>query len=293
MSAASTFSVPVVDGLRSLAEGKDGLVLDLWGVVHGGLRPFPGVLDTFAAARAAGLPIALVSNAPRRAAAAAAKLERIGVASSCYDAMVTSGEMARDWLAERAETIGRRFVFIGTDMDDGLLAGLPFEATAAVAKADFLLVCGFPDETQPVETFDPVLAPAAARGLPLICANADRIIRREGFGIAPCAGLIADRYEVFGGRTVRFGKPDPAAFGRARAALGLAAAARLIVVGDSLETDIKGALAAGMEAVLVTRGVHADALGVVPGEAPDSDTVAALCAAHDLRPVAALPTLRW
>jgi phosphoglycolate phosphatase-like HAD superfamily hydrolase len=66
--------VPVIRGLRELAPQYDALILDLWGVVHGGVEPYPGVLETLAELRGAGKRLGLLSNAPRRAATVATKV---------------------------------------------------------------------------------------------------------------------------------------------------------------------------------------------------------------------------
>jgi ribonucleotide monophosphatase NagD (HAD superfamily) len=89
------------------------------------------------------------------------------------------------------------------------------------------------------------------------------------------------------------GKPDPAIFRRAAQALGQTDDARILVVGDSLLTDIKGAAAAGYDSLLVTRGIHAEELGILPGAAPDLARLADLCARHGQHPTAAIATLRW
>jgi HAD superfamily hydrolase (TIGR01459 family) len=291
--APAAAPIPVVQGLEALLDGCDGIILDVWGVVHGGVQPYPGVLDALSRLRARGLPVGLLSNAPRRHGPAAERLARLGVARDRYDVLVTSGELTRTWLADEGSGLGRRCLYVGPDADAELIQDMPIECVENVGEADFLLVTGFPDESLPVASFDPLLRPAAARGVTLVCANPDRHIRRQGAGLAPCAGAIAERYAGFGGPVVTFGKPDPAAFRACGRALDLPDDAEVLMVGDSLETDIKGALAAGMTAVLVTRGVHADELGVAPGEAPDPAAVAQLCAAYGLAPAAALPTLVW
>ncbi|MEL0021241.1 MAG: hypothetical protein VW709_15300, partial [Rickettsiales bacterium] len=60
-------SVPVMRGLREVADGYDGFVLDLWGVVHDGVTVFPGVIGALQELRAAGKKLVFLSNAPRRA----------------------------------------------------------------------------------------------------------------------------------------------------------------------------------------------------------------------------------
>ena len=44
----------LIDGMRALAPGYDGFILDLWGGVHDGIAPFPGVLDCMGRLIAAG-----------------------------------------------------------------------------------------------------------------------------------------------------------------------------------------------------------------------------------------------
>ena len=60
-------AVPNLAGVSALAGDYDGFVLDLWGVIHDGVEPYPGALDCLARLRAAGKATVLLSNAPRRA----------------------------------------------------------------------------------------------------------------------------------------------------------------------------------------------------------------------------------
>jgi ribonucleotide monophosphatase NagD (HAD superfamily) len=118
-------------------------------------------------------------------------------------------------------------------------------------------------------------------------------VHRQSGVTSPCAGLLALRYLEHGGRVIYHGKPDPAIFHRTARALGQAEDGRILVVGDSLATDIKGAAAVGYDSLLVTRGIHAEELGIAPGETPDPERLAALCARHGLFPTAAIASLRW
>ena len=69
--------------------------------------------------------------------------------------------------------------------------------------------------------------------------------------------------------------------------------ARILVVGDSLATDIKGAVAAGYDSLFVTRGIYAEELGIAPGAEPDPARLTEVCAHHGQWPTAAIATLRW
>ena len=124
-----------------------------------------------------------------------------------------------------------------------------------------------------------------------MCVNPDIVIYRQGGVTAPCAGWLARHYrEVYGGRVLYHGKPDPAIFRRAAAALGQGPDARILVVGDSLATDIKGAIAAGYDSLFVARGIYADELGIVPGAEPDPERLVEVCARHGQWPTTAIAT---
>jgi phosphoglycolate phosphatase-like HAD superfamily hydrolase len=77
--AMTARSVPLIQGLSEIADDYDALLLDQWGVLHGGVEPYPGVLETLAALRDAGKPVAVLSNAPRRSEHAEGRMRQIGV----------------------------------------------------------------------------------------------------------------------------------------------------------------------------------------------------------------------
>src|ERR687892_2375086 len=140
--------IPWLRGLREIAAGYDAMIVDLWGVIHGGVEPYPGVLETLAAVRAAGLPVGLLSNAPRRSRMVARRLAEIGVPADAYDRLVTSGEAAHDALAARSgahAALGRSYLYIGPHWDTGLAEGLDYVRVDAVEEADFLLTVGLFD----------------------------------------------------------------------------------------------------------------------------------------------------
>ena len=279
-----------IEGLRPLADTVDAFILDLWGVVHGGQTPFPGVVETLAALRAAGKPIAFVTNAPVRAHHVAKHLAAMGLGDA-YDALVTSGEATYERLSDAYA--GGRYLPVGPSWAKLLHDELPLTGTDVVADADLLLVVGLDDTRREPSQYDAELNAALARDLPLICANPDRVIVVQDGTFSWCAGALAERYEVLGGRVEWIGKPDPGIFARAAAAVGVSDPRRVAIVGDGLPTDIAGANAYGAPSVLITRGIHSRDLGIVPGEVAAVAAIRELAARHGFRPDYALATLAW
>jgi HAD superfamily hydrolase (TIGR01459 family) len=255
-----------IRGLGELAPAYDGIILDLWGVVHDGTRPLPGALDTMERLIAAGKRVVLLSNAPRRAEDVARRIAAIGVAPAYYHAILSSGEEAWQHLARRDEpfyaALGRRCLHIGSDRDLEMRLGLGLDFVADAAEADFILNTGPAGWDDTVADYEAVLQASRARTVPMVCANPDLVVINAGRR-ALCAGALALRYEELGGRVRWHGKPHRPIYESCRALLG-SAQARILAVGDSLRTDIAGAAGAGLDSVLVTGGIHAQEFGDPP-----------------------------
>ena len=275
----------VLSGFAPLAARYDGFIIDLWGVVHDGVTPYEGAVDCLERLRDAGKRVVMLSNAPRRAAAASEAMLGMGIPAALHAAIVTSGEATHLMLRERADpwfaALGRRVFHLGPERDRNLLDGLEL-VLAEPGGADFVLNTGPDDARDPTDVgpFEADLAACAARGLPMICANPDLEVIRGGRRII-CAGALAQRYEEMGGEVKSLGKPDPLIYGPILAQLALPLQ-RILAVGDSLRTDIAGAAAIGVDACWVLGGIHGDLSD--PG---------ALAASLGLHPIAAIPRFIW
>ena len=287
-------TIPMVPGLAALAADYDGYILDVWGVMHQGGPAYPGALDCLRHLCQAGKRVVFLSNAPRLAGQVERVLNGKGVDSALYDGVVASGDAARRALADPSrlpfDELGSRYHLLGPPGSDDVLQGLDY-AAADVAAADFLLGIGLDDGRDTVEDHEVILQAAAARDLPMICVNPDLLVIRLGVQ-EPCAGALAARYEAIGGRVRYYGKPYAGVYELALAELNLPPA-RVLAVGDGLATDIAGANAAGLDSLLITGGLLADALGLAPGAAPSAHDLDEACRAAGARPSAALTTFIW
>src|SRR5579871_433220 len=281
--------IRLIDGMREVAAAYDGVILDLWGVVHDGVAPFPGVLDCMARLRAAGKLVVLLSNAPRRADDVARRIAAIGVPADAYDDVMSSGEEAWQCLRRRAEPfyagLGRNCLHICSDRDLEIREGLGLRYVERPAEADFILNTAPARWEDTLADYDVVLRDCRARDLPMVCANPDLVVMHRGKP-ALCAGALAAHYQELGGTVRWHGKPDPSVYESCLRLIGIADRRRLVAVGDSLRTDIAGAAAAGIDSILVTGGIHAE-------EFADPARLAAALDEAGLAPVAVARRFVW
>lgn len=278
-------------GFAPLAARYRGFILDLWGVIHDGVNPYPGAVDCLARLRALGRPTVLLSNAPRRAQAAQAAMRAMGIDDSLYTGILTSGEATHIALRDRTDPwfgkLGRRLLHLGPVRDRNVFEGLDFDIVADPAAADFVLNTGPDDLGGPTEVADweDLLQAFRRAGLPMICANPDLEVIRGGTRVI-CAGALTQRYEALGGDAKWVGKPDPAIYSPVLAMLGTGTGETL-AVGDALRTDIAGAASRGLASCWVLGGIHADELG------DDHARIESTARAAGLFPVAVMPRFVW
>lgn len=290
-------TLPIHAGLSEVADRYDGFILDLWGVVHDGVAPYPGVPECLAALKARGKKVCLLSNAPRRVAAARAKLDGMGLDAGLYDFLYTSGEASFEALRDPPDAwhaaLGPRLFHIGPPRDNDVYDSLPGRVRVDTPEqADFVVNTGIDDFDETLADYEPVLRACAARRLPMLCANPDLVVV-VGTKMVICAGELARRYEELGGSVAWHGKPFPSVYRRCFELLGGMDPARVLAVGDSLRTDVAGANAAGIDSLLVTGGIHREELGTPWGTKPDLGAVGRLLESAAPRPTGIIPALVW
>lgn len=281
-------------GLHALASQYDAFLVDLHGVIHDGARPFDGVVTALRELAAADRRVIFLTNSSRSGALVAESLAAMGIGPDLYDAVISSGDVTRDALVARDPSLFEllperpRCVHVGHPAVVPWLFELGLAFVDDVAHADLVFATGTARDSAALARTLEHLAPAAARGLPLVCTNPDRIIPTAA-GVTLGPGAIAAAYAEVGGRVFLYGKPQAPMYAAARARLS-SPNERTVAVGDLLDTDIRGARAAGIASVLVTAtGGHASALG----PAPSASAQAALWAAEGVTPDMLLPRFVW
>ena len=243
-------SAPLVEGsYRPLATRHDVALLDLDGVLYVGPDAVAGAPEAVAAAARAGLrPAFVTNNASRTPATVAKHLTELGIPAT-EDDVVTSAQAAATLVAG-AVPAGATVLVVG---GEGLRAALAERGLRPTASADVAaaVVQGFAPEVSWTLLAEGTYA--ARAGLPWIASNLDATVPTPR-GIAPGNGALVDLVARAAGR-----RPDAVA-GKPETPLHEEAVRRTgardpLVVGDRLDTDIEGAVRAGVPSLLVMTGV--------------------------------------
>lgn len=255
----------LMNGLSSLAHQYDLFFIDLWGVTHNGKAPFPEALECYQNLKKENKPVFILSNAPRMPESAIKRLADMGLARDLYHDLQTSGYECHKNLRDRSDafykTLGTRLYHVGPERDRNLFTSLDeYTDVSNIEDADFVLVTGTDTWDRTLESYQVELDQALKHNLPLVCANPDKRVM-YGDEIVLCSGAIAAHYQSMGGKMRQHGKPDAEIYQilhtRAEKSLGKQVPKdRILMIGDSLATDVAGANAYGVDSLLVLSGIH-------------------------------------
>ncbi|MEZ5939361.1 MAG: TIGR01459 family HAD-type hydrolase [Hyphomonadaceae bacterium] len=250
-------------GLSIVASAYDGILSDVWGVIHNGREAFGPACEALQRFRRERGPVILITNAPVAKARVTAVFDRVGVPHDCYDDVISSGDATRDVLRKSAP--GPVYP-IGLPNDTSLYDGLDLELTSDPSRAR-LICCtslrnypdGHPDE------YADELRGLRQHGIPMVCANPD-VVFRHGDKLIWSAGSLAKAYEEMGGTVIAPGKPGSPIYDLSLRRLNEAAGrnvdrTRILAVGDGPSTDIRGANDHALDALFIGDGIHGGEFG--------------------------------
>lgn len=283
----------ILAGFEPLSRRYDAILCDVWGVLHNGVKAYAAAGEALTRFREGGGRVVLVSNAPRPGRLVGEMLDRFGVPRTAYDGVVTSGDLTREAVEARGAEVVHH---IGPERDLPLFEGLAARL-GPIEEAAYVVCSGLDDdERETAEDYRGRLERIRARGLPMICANPDIVVER-GHELLPCAGAVAALYEEMGGEVYYPGKPHrpvyEAAVARAEGFLGRSVPRdRVLAIGDAIRTDVAGARAYGIDALLLARGIHAAELGV-PERPLEAARVEAWLDRQAARPTYVMDVLVW
>jgi HAD superfamily hydrolase (TIGR01459 family) len=284
-------SPPFLEHCGPLFADYDLLLCDVWGVIHNGMESYPPACAALTRARQEGRTVMLISNSPRPAEAVLPQLDGLKVPRDCFDGMVTSGDVTSAAIMQRP---GQSVFHLGPPRDLPIYQGLNVKLVDA-ETADYVVCSGLFDDTRETpEDYRALLERLRARNLFMICGNPDLVVER-GKDLVYCAGAIADLYQSMGGEVLYAGKPYAPIY-----EMTLARAKelrdkelplrRVLAIGDSVRTDLTGALSLGVDCLFLTGGIHAGEIG---GEAAADGKTLKLFFEDNRMPKAVMRRLVW
>ncbi len=258
MIATPTFT----ERFSTLAGGYDVVLSDVWGVIHNGLAATTAACEALTRFRGQGGTVMLITNAPRPGEVVTRFLDKLAVPRSAYDGIVSSGDVTRAAMAARPD---KHVFHIGPARDLPIFDGLGLDFVP-LEQADYVVCTGLrDDEVETPENYRIELGELLRRKMFMLCGNPDLVVER-GDRLIYCAGAIADLYGTLGGEVLYAGKPHRPIYELAvQRVAGLRGAMpatrRVLAIGDSVRTDLRGATDFGLDCLFVTAGIYADELG--------------------------------
>lgn len=241
------------DSWHELAAQFDVFLIDLWGVLIDGDQCFPYAVEWLTFLKSQGKTVILISNTPTLGTSMSEQLSSLGISQTLYQAIVTSGDTTRyllsaDTVAKKT-IVGSRYYYMGEAQHQQLLQGLSYSRVNQPDEAEFILLTATDSAFESPEDFQVFLE----RQVTMLCINPDlhtlSLLGKKRF----CAGSVAQMYQQLGGVVIYIGKPFLDIFSLAHSYVKSTDKADIVMVGDTLHTDIKGGLDYGIKTALVNQ----------------------------------------
>ena len=236
-------------GLSSIADNYQLFYIDLWGVVHNGVNLHDEAINVLKQISNKNKDYILLTNAPRPNNSVKKFLEKMGMEKEMRDHVFTSGEAALNYL--KKNFLNKSFFHVGPPRDFDLFKDFEQNKLSDIQKSEYILCTGlFDDHDKDLVFYKNLFEKHLKKKM--ICTNPDLIVDR-GDVREFCAGSLAKIFEKLGGEVKYFGKPHPEIYKKAFSDLKNK---KVICIGDSLNTDIKGANIQNFDSLLITSGIH-------------------------------------
>jgi len=236
----------ILKSVKNISDSYDAFFIDIWGVIHNGIELYPKATEVLENLMKEKKRFVLMSNAPRPSKNVEKLLSKLKMNKIFFKNIFTSGQAALKSLENNK--YGKTFYHLGPKRDSDLFKGFE-KKRRTLTKADFILCTGFLDDYEDNIDFHKKLLKKYIR-IKMVCTNPDIIVHR-GSRQEYCAGKIAEIFCAMGGEVIYFGKPHPEIYN-----LCIKKNEKILVIGDNILTDIKGANNMNLDSLLITGGIH-------------------------------------
>ena len=284
---------PIVN-ISKIIDKYNAIILGLRGVITDDKNVNQDVINALVNLKKQGIHIALLSNTAQRVESVIRFLHAHNVPLAAFDAIMTAGEVLHFHLKTHSGdfgALGHNYFRIGDKAYQGVFYGLAdYKEVDTLAQADFIYTEGVADKDDTLDKYVPILEHAASLNIPMLCVGNDTSTYSDGDVVLGVAAL-AEQYAVLGGKILTVGKPDAKLFAYILDGIPQVKKDKVLVIGDNVSTDIKGAQLLGVDSVLISKGVHMHFLG--EGYIPDVAKTRELSANFDVNPDYVISGLRW
>lgn len=246
-----TYKAPIqIQSLSEIVDQYDLFLVDINGIVYDGVMPFLSAIKSLNFVQKS-KQVIFLSNTPRPGSLSQRKLLKLGVQEPCH--VFTSGDAVRIEL--KTKYAHKKVFHLGGRRNTDILADLDIMQTNDLKSADVILMTQFIEDDENIDQFDDELKAIAHMNLPVICANPDKVAM-HGTRIRYCAGTFAQRLNDFGGTVQYYGKPGRLIYDLLfqTHSLDHIPRNRILMIGDTLETDVAGGQEFGIDTLLVMTG---------------------------------------
>jgi len=235
-------------GLKSIVNSYDLFFIDIWGVVHNGIKLYDNSIEVLENLSNLNKEFILLTNAPRPSSTVVNFLKKMGL-NKFFENVFTSGEAALKYLIKDLKN--KKFFHIGPSTRDfDLFKSFEKNKVLNIKDADYLLCSGlFDDHSDNLNYYKSLFSEHISKKM--ICTNPDLIVDR-GDKREYCAGSVAKIFEEIKGEVIYFGKPYPPVYNLSSETKNK----KVLCIGDNLNTDIKGANIQNYDSLLITSGIH-------------------------------------
>lgn len=283
---------PIVN-ISKVVEPFNTIVVGFNGVLSEGNGVKAEAVNALVNMKKAGKHLVLLSNSAWRVAYMVKYLHENKVPVAIFDTIVTAGEILHYKFKARQgdfAAIGTAYYKIGDNRDMGVFSDLDYQPVDDISRADFIFMSEAAKNSDVIEDYLPLLEHAASLGIPMVCSGNDTSSYKGG-EICLAPGAIAEQYAVLGGKIITVGKPDAKILAYAIDGIENVKKESVLVIGDNIATDIKGANLLGVACALLSKGVHINFLG--EGYIPDVAKTRELSVNFDAYPDFVISNLRW
>ena len=242
----------LITSLKSIDQLYTTYLIDVVGVVCDGQKPFDPAIKAINYLLQQQKQIIFLSNNPRPSCFTHNTLQAFGITGNYR--VVTSGDVLHHTLA--TTLFQKKIYHLGRNRQHALLEGTNAHITTTISDADAIIVSCFVEGNEDHEIFNTDLKIILASGKPVYCPNPDQLAL-EGDILRYPSGYFAHKLAQRGCPIIYLGKPSRIIYDfitQIHPDITITHNTTLMI-GDTLETDIRGAINFGIDSLLLLSGI--------------------------------------